>query len=91
MTEKTNKQRILEVHQVLLGIEGTEEKGLVGEVKEINTHLKAQNASILKNTILGIENKEAISGTRRTVRWIMWIIGSLIVGGGVVMEVISLL
>lgn len=37
MAEKTQGQMIQETHQGLFGVEGTEDKGLVGDIKEIKS------------------------------------------------------
>ncbi len=36
---------------VLLGIPGTEDKGIAGEIKDINDHLKTQNSTLIKHSI----------------------------------------
>lgn len=38
-----------ETHQALLGIPGTDDKGLVGDVKEIKTQLNSLNGRVRKN------------------------------------------
>ena len=40
------KSLISQVHQAVLGIEGTEEKGLVGDVKEMKADLKLINSRV---------------------------------------------
>lgn len=50
MTEaKTPEQLHLEVHQAVLGIPGTEDRGIVGDVKEIKEAVRAQNHRLRKN------------------------------------------
>lgn len=47
------------IHQALLGLEGTDDKGLVGDFKELKGDVKKQNGRVLNNTkkiwyILGV-------------------------------------
>ena len=50
MTEKTQKQLIQETHQGMYGVPGTEDNGLVGDVKELVTVVKKQNGRISRNS-----------------------------------------
>lgn len=50
MTEKTQKQMIQETHQGMFGVEGTDDKGLVGDVKDIKSEIKEQNGRVRKNS-----------------------------------------
>ena len=43
MTGKTQKDQLQEVYQAVLGVVGSEDKGLVGDVKEIVKLVKEQN------------------------------------------------
>ncbi|KKL05276.1 hypothetical protein LCGC14_2607660 [marine sediment metagenome] len=47
----TQKELIQEVHQAVLGVEGTDDKGLVGDLKELKTDVKAQNGRVGRNTL----------------------------------------
>ena len=38
-----------ELHQGIYGVPGTEEKGLIGDVRELVTEVKTQNGRIRKN------------------------------------------
>ena len=55
-----------ESHQALLGIPGTEEKGLVGDVKEIKGHLEDHSKRITTVEVLQKErnkpSKKALGG-----------------------------
>lgn len=48
--EKTQKDKINEIHVVMLGVPGTADKGFVGDVKEIKTHLDTLNGQVRANT-----------------------------------------
>ena len=39
-----------EVHQAVFGIKGTEEKGIIGDVKDIKLLLVSQNGKVNKNS-----------------------------------------
>jgi len=52
MPEKTQKQLAQETHQAVLGVEGTADKGLVGDVKDVVGILKTQNHRIRKLEIV---------------------------------------
>ncbi len=70
MPDKTQKQMIYETHQAMFGVGGSEDTGLVGDVKEIKTNVKAQNSRVGK-----LEGKVAkIYGM---------IAGAALVGGGI--------
>jgi len=69
MPEKTQKQMTYETHQAVLGIEGTEDKGLVGDVKEIKADVKSQNKRVTK-----------LEGKQRLIYGL--IIGAAGAGGG---------
>lgn len=49
MVEKTQKQMIQETHQGMFGVGGTEDKGLIGDVKEIKRDL---NGRVSRNSRL---------------------------------------
>ena len=70
MTEKTQEQLIQRVHQGMFGVEGTDDKGLVGDVKEIKATVKEQNSRVTK-----VEGK---------IRYIYGLIaGAALAGGGI--------
>ena len=48
MVEKTQKQMIQEVHQGMFGVEGSDDKGLVGDVKETKEDIRKQNGRLRK-------------------------------------------
>lgn len=50
MPEKTQKQMIQETHQGMFGVEGSDDKGLVGDVKELVVDVKEQNGRVRKNS-----------------------------------------
>ncbi len=51
MTEpKTQKQLTQEVHQGMYGVEGTDDKGLVGDLKELVKEARIQNGRVSKNS-----------------------------------------
>jgi len=52
MPEKTQKQLLHEVHQGLYGVEGTEDYGLVGDVREIKLEFKKLNGRVSRNSRL---------------------------------------
>ena len=43
MTTKTQGKKIDETHQGLFGVEGTDDRGLVGDIKEIKQLIQEQN------------------------------------------------
>lgn len=49
MPDKTEKELIQELHQGVYGIPGTEEKGLIGDVKDLIGVIQIQNGRIGKN------------------------------------------
>ena len=57
-------RKIQETHQALLGIPGTADKGLVGEVKEINKHLDDHSYRI-KQAEDEIEKERLLAEERR--------------------------
>jgi len=61
MKAEERDKLIQEVHQGLFGVKGTEDDGIVGEIKGINKHLLTQNTNILKNAVTSTENKKSIS------------------------------
>jgi len=48
MPEKTQEQLIQETHQGLYGVKDTDDKGLIGDVREIKDDVKNQNRRITK-------------------------------------------
>ena len=44
------EQKVNEMHTVMLGVPGTEEKGLAGDLKELVIQVKGINGSVKKNT-----------------------------------------
>jgi len=47
---KTNKELLQTVYTTLLGIPGTEETGVVGDLKDIKSHLADLNGAVRTNT-----------------------------------------
>ena len=47
---KSSEQMIQEIYTVMLGVPGTDDRGLVGDCREIKVELKQQNGDIKKNT-----------------------------------------
>lgn len=41
---------VQEVHQAVLGVPGTEDKGLVGDIKEVKGDVKNQNGRVRRNS-----------------------------------------
>jgi len=52
MPEKTQKQLIQEVHQGIYGVPHTEERGVLGDIKDIKTAIKEQNGRVRRNSKL---------------------------------------
>ncbi|KKK81628.1 hypothetical protein LCGC14_2811540 [marine sediment metagenome] len=50
MTSKTSKQLLAEIHTVLLGIPGSDDKGLVGVVGELATQVQGMSRAVQVNT-----------------------------------------
>ena len=48
--EKTQRELLLETWQAMYGVPGTEEKGMVGDVKIIIGHLSTLNGQVGRNT-----------------------------------------
>ena len=48
MTDKTQKEMAHDVYQAMFGVEGSDEKGMVGDIKEIRADVKAQNGRVSK-------------------------------------------
>ncbi len=69
MADKSNKQLIQELHQGIYGVPGTEDKGMIGDMKDLVVTVKKQNARIGK-TENGISKLKGI------------LIGVGILGGG---------
>lgn len=72
MSEKTQKQLIQETHEtvgqlstVLLGVPGTEDGGLVREVKDVKSHAISNTKAItkIKVIIAGLVGSGIIGGT----------------------------
>jgi len=81
MKDEERDKLLFEVHQGFFGVPDSDDRGLVGDVKKMNEHLKEQNASILKSTIQGQSNKTAIS-------YMKWIVGGLVV---IIITIVSVL
>lgn len=60
MEYKPAKELTKEVHQGLFGIAGTEDTGLIGDVKEIKKTLKDLNGSIRDNTLRSKQNSATL-------------------------------
>lgn len=70
MTGKSQEQLIWEVHQGMFGVEGSDDKGLVGDMKETKADVKNQNGRVTK-----VEGK---------IRYIYgMIVGAALAGGGI--------
>jgi len=70
MTGKSQEQLIWEVHQGMFGVEGSDDKGLVGDMKETKADIKNQNGRVTK-----VEGK---------IRYIYgMIVGAALAGGGI--------
>lgn len=52
-----------ETHQALLGIKGTDDNGLVGDVKEMKSEMKKLNGKVQGNTIRSKVNQAIIGLT----------------------------
>ncbi len=50
MTSKTNKQLLAEIHTVLLGIPGSDDKGLVGTVAQLCAQVQGMSRAVQANT-----------------------------------------
>lgn len=50
MAPKTNAQLLAEIHTVLLGIPGSDDKGLVGVVAELCTQVQGMSRAVQVNT-----------------------------------------
>ncbi len=50
MAPKTNTQLLAEIHTVLLGIPGSDDKGLVGVVGELATQVQGMSRAVQVNT-----------------------------------------
>lgn len=46
MTEKTQKKMIQEVHQGLFGVEGTDDKGMIGDFKGLEKHVRERGQNV---------------------------------------------
>ena len=51
MPDKPNKQLIQELHQGIYGGPGTEDMGMIGDVKELVKTIKDQNTRVRKNEV----------------------------------------
>jgi len=52
MADKTQKELMQELHQGMCGISGTEDKGLIGDMKFLTKLVLKQNSRIRKNSRL---------------------------------------
>ena len=50
MEDKTDHEMIREIWQGLYGVPETDERGCVGEIREINEHLKVLNGEVKSNS-----------------------------------------
>ncbi len=50
MSEKTQRDAIREIWQGMYGVEGSEEKGMVGDVKEVRIRLQSMDNAVSANT-----------------------------------------
>ena len=66
MAEKTNEEKITEIHTVLLGVPGTKDNGVVGNLKRMGKQLDILNGAVKTNT-----------AWRKAM---VWIIGTMITG-----------
>ncbi len=51
MQETTSKQKLQEVHQGIFGVLGTDDKGLIGDIREIKNSVCETNGKVRKLTI----------------------------------------
>ena len=51
MNDSERDALLMELKTAVVGIEGTEEKGMAGDIKEIKENGKKQNGRVRKNTI----------------------------------------
>lgn len=66
MTDKSNKILIAEIHTVLLGVPGTKDTGVVGNLRRIEKQLDTLNGAVNTNT-----------AWRKAL---VWIVGAMITG-----------
>jgi len=66
---KTNRQMIEEIYTVLLGVPGTEDNGLVGELKDLGRQVQGISRAVQTNT------------TWRKA--LMWVVGIILTSVGV--------
>jgi len=66
MVAKSNKDLITEIHTVLLGVPGTKDNGVVGNLRRIEKQLATLNGAVNTNT-----------AWRKAI---IWIIGAMITG-----------
>lgn len=78
MTEKTQKKMMQEVHQGLFGVEGTDDKGMVGDFKDLRIHVKERGLNV-NGRIDEVHNRITKLSTK--VWLIIGLLGSS--GGGV--------
>jgi len=67
--EKTTDQMVRELYTVILGVNNTDEKGMVYTVKKIERHLNALNGTVKSNT-----------AWRKALCWAVGIMGSGMAG-----------
>jgi len=51
LTPAKRDQYLIELYTAVLGVPGTDDKGMAGDIKELEKHTKRQNGRISKNTI----------------------------------------
>lgn len=70
MASKSNKDLITEIHTVLLGVPGTKDGGVVGNLRRIEKQLNTLNGAVNTNT-----------AWRKAL---VWIIGAMITGYAII-------
>ena len=61
MTDQERDALARETHQALLGIPGTDEKGLVGDVKELTERIASQNGKVRGNEVRSKVNQAVLT------------------------------
>ena len=78
MADKSQEEIAREVHQAVLGVNGTDDRGLVGDLKELVKLFREQNGRVRRNTL-------------KITAIIFLLVGTGIVGGLEIADVINLL
>ena len=76
MAEKTTKQLAFETHQAVFGVPDTEEKGMVGDIKDIKELIIVQNGRY--------------QSLRSRVNWIIGVLTGVGFAGGAIFGAIQL-